>query len=291
MQLINFSLTLTYFISYYYIIMESYPKSSRTGKCACGTQCSCGSNCQCGDSSDLSPELYEFSFPRRAPAEIIELEEKERQDRLSTGVNALLYAKIFRLQTELMHKNIPTSLLNNARSSLLSAKETTRDASSSLSEKMQYMGERISTGLHSLVGSFKGKEAELEARAQPIIADIDKRTQEFSVSTNNFVKDARESLGEISEDINVATREKAGYMKTALKESAKEISDKSTDFAVATNNLVGDIKDKIMGPDIASMAMEEKERARRMAEKVDPVIEGKRHRVESELLTQVKMVN
>ena len=41
----------------------------------------------------------------------------------------------------------------------------------------------------------------------------------------------------------------------------------------------------------STSAMEEKERIRRMNEKVDPVVEGKKHRVEAELLKTVHPSN
>jgi len=270
--------------------MESYPKSSRNGTCACGTNCSCGSNCQCGNDSLLSPELYELSFPRRVPSDILDMIETERQDRISSGINPLLYAKIFRCQTELMHKYIGTSLLNDTRGEFTSIKGSTRDMASNLSGKMHGVGENISNYV-------KEKEARLELRAKPIIAKLDANFLEFSLainkkfaawtnSSNNLARDAAAA----QEEVSLAAHHKADKIKESLVESGKEIREKVADVTTSASDIFEEMRGKF-GVDLSSMAAEEHERSRRMKEKIDPLIDGRKHRMEDELLLTVKPVN
>jgi len=266
---------------------------------ACGTNCSCGSNCQCGThSSDLSPELYELNFPRRVPADILDMIESERQERISSGINPLLYAKIFRCQTELMHSHIGTSLLNDARAQVTSLKGSTRDTASSFSGKMHQVGEVISNFTHRIVESVKEKEAELEIRVKPIIENFDHQALEFSLATNKRFAEWTHKSSDIAHDVIEAEHEvalaahhKVNKFAESLKESGKEVRAKAADISASASDIVSDMKDKFTGIDISSIAAEEKERSRRMSEKIDPLVDGRKHRMEDELLQNIKPVN
>jgi len=105
--------------------------------------------------------------------------------------------------------------------------------------------------------------------------------------------------------------------KSTLTHSAKGMDNLSTNFSVEVNNKVADYKqeltdsahnlagrmhtkvhevinmakEKIHRGDISSIASGEKERSRKMSETVDPMVESRRHAVETELLQTIKMVN
>jgi len=261
--------------------MERYPKNNVTlGQdhgCACGSNCTCGTSCTCGPSDFKDAELYDFSF-RRVPAEIIEWEEKERQERISDGVNPLLYAKLFRCQTELMHRNVPLSLLNDARAEGVYLKESSRGLASSFSGRFWEWRASFSSSIQHLIDSIVAKEAELEARAKPVIDNFDSKSRDFALATNQKLDNWKISSASLAHD--------AGRKMDNLKDSAKE-----------TVELVGDktsikldgVKLKLnLGGDPSSRAAEEKERARRMDETVDPLVASRKGSVQRELIHSMK---
>lgn len=276
--------------------MESYPKNNMTlssGSCACGTNCSCTTNCQCGSSDEIETDLYDFAYKTRS-SELLDMIEKERLERIKLGVQPLVYAKLFRCQTEMMHKNIPTSVMNNARAQMLYMKESSMEVASSASEKMMTIRDKIVTMASNLISAAIQKETELEIRATPYIQDIDAKAQKISMDINTSVKELKKDFNDtimefnqVQKDYTTFVDEKTHELSVGLTESVKMVDEKSTEFSVATNQVVEDIKDNFVGPNISSAAAEEKEKIRRMGEKIDPVVEGRKHRVESELLSKM----
>jgi len=261
--------------------MEGYPKNNVTlGQdhgCACGSSCTCQSSCTCGASDFKDAEIYEYSLPRRVSAEFIELEEKERQERIAAGVNPMLYARIFRCQVELMHRHVPTSLLNDARSGVLSMKASSRGFASSFSNKFSGLRTSFANFANSWLESAKEKEAELEARAKPIINDLDARSQEFAVATNQKVEALKSSSTGLAQDAG----NKLGDIKLSLRESAEFVGDRAS-------GSFEDLKNKLnLNVDPSSRIAEERERARRMNEKVDPLVAARMGPVQRELIQTV----
>lgn len=152
--------------------------------------------------------------------------------------------------------------MNDARATITRGKFSLRESSKDMSEK-------IST----LVDSAKGKADYVRDRIVDMAKQVDKAQEEFAIETNEGIHKFVSSLSRSVED------------------SAKLVDHKSQDFAVTTNELVSDIKDNMTGLSISSAAAEEKEKLRRAHEQVDPVVEGKKHRVESQLLHSIKLVN
>jgi len=202
-------------------------------------------------------------------SELTLLEEKERYERMNAGVDPVLMANMFRVQTELMHKHIPTSLYNDARASAARTQYNLRESAKDLSEKASTVGTRVSSAAHSLVESAKENFDYAKGKIIDVVKDFDKAQEEFAVETNEGM---HKFFGSLSK-------------------STEEIVEKTSEFSKSTNGLMSDISDNLTGLKIDSMASEEKERARRISEGVDPVTEGKKHRVESELLHSVKLVN
>jgi len=228
----------------------------------------------------MDAEIYTYTFPPRVSAEFIEMEEKERQDRISRGVDPILYAKIFRCQTELMHRHFPTSWLNDARARGLSLKGTSLNVASSISEKLSALPSQISAMAHNLFDSVKGKEAELEARAKPIIDHMDARSLEFSLAANQKVEDWKWASHGIAQDAN----KKVDGLKESLRESAEFVGEK-------TSVVVEDVMTKLnLSVDPSSRAAEEKERVRRMNEKLDPMTAARLGRVQAELVQTVHSI-
>jgi len=95
----------------------------------------------------------------------------------------------------------------------------------------------------------------------------------------------------INNKVQIADEKKTTIRET-LKGKAQEWSEK---VAETTKSFVGSAKDKFGLQDPAALASiikaEEKERIRRMNEKVDPSIEASKHKMENELLQKVKSVN
>lgn len=198
----------------------------------------------------------------------------------------------------MMHKSVGTSLINNSRAELTSLKESTREMTASFSGKMHHIGDIISSFAQHLIESVKSKEAELEARAKPIIDNIDAHSLEFSVATNKKIAewkmtsiDIGRSASDAQHDFSAAAHHKADTIKESLKESGENIREKATEFSTSASDIYEEMKGKFGGFDSSLMAAEEKERARRMKEKIDPVLEGRKHRMESELLHTIKPVN
>jgi len=257
--------------------MEHFPKNNvnlAQGKelahgCACGSNCTCASNCTCGPADFKDADIWEYSLPRRVSAEFIEAEEKERQRRSLSGVSPLVYARLFRCQTELMHKHIPTSMLNDARSQALSIKGASLRLSSALSEKFSGVKSSLANMAHNL-----------EVRSEPVIDDLYARSQIFAVATNIKAKDMQATSAQLAEDSN----KKMGEMTSTLRESAEIVGDRAS-------SSFEDMKAKLnIGVDPSSRIAEEKERARRQNEKIDPMVAARLGRVQGELVQSVKSI-
>jgi len=213
---------------------------------------------------------YTICLPRCVPADILELEEREREERISAGVDPMMMARVFRCQTELMHKHIPTSWMNDARANLsrgyFHTKEGAKEKASDFGEKMTDFKDRVVT-------AAKDTGHKIETKVKDLLDKSDELSQKFASETNKKVDE----------------------MKKSLQSSARDVDNAQREFSVQTNSIASDLTDKIKekynGEPTSVDSLEEKERARRINEKIDPVIEGKRHRVESELLAQVKPVN
>lgn len=225
--------------------------------------------------------VWEYKL-RTVPKEIIEMEEKERQWRMSHGVNPMMFTRLFRVQTELMHKHIPTTYWNDAKASLSStiftAKEATRERASSFSERFNNFAERA----HDVA-------VNLTHTAGEMIHQLDVKSQEFAVNTNHKVDEMTASLSrsiqnidERQEEFSVATNEKAAEMKEDIKESAQEIREESSELYSETKGKMGEIRTTVA---------EERERARRMNSKQDANLIEKRHTITEELLNNIKTVN
>jgi len=241
--------------------------------------------------STNNTEVYDLTLPRKASDELIWAQETERLERMNSGVDPLMMGKLFKCQTEMMHKNIPTTLLNDARSTTSSTmmdlsetatsmKSTAQDTASSLassvqdtasvaSEKLSAVRERASSITQSIIENVKETSQMVMEKIGEVAKDIDRAQEEFAVNTNNSFN----------------------KMVQSITSSTNQVVEKSSEFSVATNELVEDVTDKINGVDISSAAAEEKERLRRANEKIDPIVEGRKHRVEDELLHTVKSVN
>jgi len=271
--------------------MEGFETKHYAHSCACGANCACVSNCQCGPAEASDLDVYDLSLPRRVPAEILEMEEQERQFRMSKQADPVLYAKLYKVQTELMHQNIPTTLLNDVRSEVLGAKQETRQRASSFSDKMQELGEKISGFASGLIDSMKIKESEIEAKTKPMIDQLDEKSQQFAVSVNqrlNNWKDASIDLArdvdEKKSDLSLKTSQKIDELQENLRSSATMVTEKAS-------TAMGELKGKLGAMDPSSMAAEEKERALRMNAKVDPMVDARKAVVQRELMNSVNTVN
>jgi len=208
--------------------------------CPCGSNCSCA-NCTCGSTKDNNfqeAEKVNISFPRTSNYELDQIENKEREERVSHGVDPILMGKHHKLQDELLASNTTTTTTTlptlPSSSTISHAAEVVKDKASHL------MSSTTETASH-LMSSTTETASHL----------MSSTTETVSHLTGNM-------MGKMSEYVEVA-KEKIG------------MADPTT---------------------IASITRaEEAERVRRMNEKVDPIIEGKKHRVETELLKNVKTSN
>lgn len=237
------------------------------------------------ESSDLDVEYDGYTWEwklRTCPKEIIEMEEQERQWRMSRGINPMMYARLFRVQTEMMHRHIPTTYWNDAKASFSStfftAKEATKGKASIISEKWNGLQERA----HDVA-------VNLQHSAADIIHQLDLKSQEFAVNTNHKVDEMKTSLSksvqnldEKQEEFSVATNEKASEVKEVLSESVSEIKSDASELYSETKGKMGEIR--------TTMA-EERERSRRMNTKQDPSLIEKRNIVTEDLLNNTKTVN
>jgi len=263
-----------------------------------------------------STEHYEINLPRKVPTEIVEMEEVERYERIRRGVNPIVMANLFRCQVELMHRHIPSTLKSGIESFELPNKETA-EPKNFISEKVNEVTAKLAAFAINLKTSAQETEFELEQKVKPYLEKWDQKSMDFATSVNqkvggaiqsidetktewdqksmDFAASVNQKLDEAISNIDETRKEynkKSIEVKTALSESVEEIVEKSADFSVSTNMLADDIKDKFhMSGDPSTVAAEEKERTRRMLEKVDPLIEGKKHRMEDQLLMEVKLVN
>jgi len=261
--------------------MEGYPKNNVTlGQdhgCACGSSCTCGKNCTCGPSETLEAEIYDFSLSSRASPEFIEAEEKERQERIASGVDPLVYGKLFRCQTELMHRGVSTSLLNDARARVLSVKGSSRGLTESIGEKISGMRASFSTMAHNIVETIKTKEADLESRSKPIIDDLYSQSQVFAVATNQNVENLKWTSASIAQD----TGKKVEEAKESMIKSAESVG-------LRASGTLEEVKTQFNMGNPSSRAAEEKERARRMSDTVDPMAAARLGRVQAELINSVQ---
>jgi len=215
-------------------------------------------------------DIYVISLPRRVSDEYIAAEEAERQDRMKTGVNALAYGKLFRCQIELMHKRIPSYLFDKSKSGILSV----TDSSPSLASSMKSITDMVSR----MAVSLFDKKDHLERSVEPVMHTLEDKAEKFAVETNDTLRMIKKYTTDRSHDAI-----------QGLEKSAHLVRVKSNDFAVATNALAADIMDNFTDMDVN--ALEEKERTHRLNQTVDPLVEGRKHRVENELLHSVKLVN
>jgi len=192
----------------------------------------------------MQSEIYTPST--KISADLLKSIEEERQYRIQNAPNPMMMLRMFRVQTELMHRNIPTSLLNNARAGLVNSKVA-------LSNGIALAQDQLESTQHVLSQSWK---------------EFDEKQVNFSVTVNKKSNELKES------------------MKDGLNYTVEKITD-------TVSGAVEFVKEKVNLPttDISSMASEEKERVRRMSITVDPIVEGRRHRVEAELLSTVKAAN
>jgi len=225
-------------------------------------------------------EIYNISLPRKVSDEFNAAQEEERQWRIEHGVDPLTYGKMFRCMTELMQKGVPNTLLNDARSGLISVKQSASSTTTSLANSIQSMTAKISAMAANLFDSAGHKKDDLVHKAEPIIHDLENKAEKFAVNTNTAVK-------EIQHDASI----KSSEVISGLKQSASLVEEKAQDFAVATNNLASDVVGNINHANPSSFAAEEKERTRRLSLSKDPVVEGRKHRVEEELTHKIKPVN
>jgi len=210
-----------------------------------------------------------YTSPSKMSDELIWAQETERLERMNGKVDPIVMGHMFKCQTEMMHKHFGTTLYNDARASANNARLSFNDAATSAAGKMSSASDRASSFTHNLVESTKEAYVAIKDKLIETYKDMDRAQEQFSVDTNNSIKRHRRSLSS----------------------SVEEIMEKSKEFSVSTNSLFGDIKDNMTGLDISSAAAEEKERVRRMNEKIDPIVEGKKHRVEEELLSSIKLVS
>jgi len=213
--------------------------------CPCGSNCTC-TNCTCGSTKDNNfqgAEKVNISFPRSSNYELDQLEDKERQERLSHGVDPVLMGKHHKIQDELLlATNTTTTIPTLPSSSTIShAAEVVKD------KAVHLMSSTTETASH-LMSSTTETASHLMTSTTETASGL---TETLSNLTGNM-------MGKMSEYVEVA-KEKIG------------MTDPSS---IASINRA-----------------EEAERARRMNEKVDPIMEGKKHRVESELLKNVKTSN
>jgi len=261
--------------------MEGYPKNNVTlGKdhgCACGENCSCGSSCTCGASDFKDAEIYSYSFPKHIPSEFVDMWEKEREERISAGVNPLLYAKMFRVQTQLMHTRFPLSMWYDARAEGLNIKGATRGFTDNFSEKVSGLRSSFSTAALNFVEAVKEKEAVFESKIKPIWNNFDSKSQEFAVATNQKVENWRESTNALAHD----TEMKVESLKESAKSTFEDVSDRTT-------GAMDSMKAKFSVGDLSTKAAEEVERNRRMDEKIDPMVAARLGPVQRELLDSMK---
>jgi len=202
-------------------------------------------------SSDSAINEFSSDIDYLSYASLAVLEEAERSERMNVKVDPVLMANRLKVQDELLRKNFGKTMSNNFSASMTRGKYNLRESSKDFSEKVS-----------DFVDSARGKMTD-------VYNQIDKAQEDFAVQTNEGAKKFMDSLNKSSE----------------------AIGRQSTEFSVQANNLAQDIKDAFTGVDMSSAAAEEKERLRRMNEKIDPVVEGRKHRVEGELLSSVKLVN
>jgi len=150
-------------------------------------------------------DRVDLTFPRAIPSDIIKLEEQERLERMSKGVDPILLGKHHRVQEEIVHSS------------------------------------------RSLTGK---------------------------VSASSSLEHAKEALKDTASVWSIYTTEKVGTL-----------MEKASCWVDAAKDKLGFVGDA------STFASEEKERLRRVNLKVDPLIEGRKHRMEDELLQKIKVSN
>lgn len=237
-------------------------------------------------------EVYEWKWTYNYE-KVHQMEEEERQWRIQNGVDPLLMGRLFRCQTELMHSHMGTSFLNNAKAtwngSILNIKESTKEKAQQITEGTRERANSFSEKMHGMYESASQYMGNLAESAKEIIHEIDVKSLEFSLSTNA----------------------KAEQIKGALSRSSQNLDQKSEEFAINTNRISSDVKENLsevshelskdtrlivdetkkIGGEIKLSAQEERERLRRINNKEDPSLTEKRHIIESDILSSVKLVN
>jgi len=123
------------------------------------------------------------------------------------------------------------------------------------------------------------------------LREIPKNISEKVSSYVDYATEKYKEFDHAQQEWTVETNVKVNKMMGNLNASAEEITERAEDFSVNMNALVTDVQDRFTGLDVSSIAAEEKERARRVNEKVDPLVEGRKHRVEDQLVHSIKLVN
>eukprot|EP01114_Cavostelium_apophysatum_P008836 TRINITY_DN216_c0_g1_i1.p1 TRINITY_DN216_c0_g1~~TRINITY_DN216_c0_g1_i1.p1 ORF type:complete len:228 (+),score=71.72 TRINITY_DN216_c0_g1_i1:99-782(+) len=227
--------------------MQRSDNAAATKACCCNP-CTCGTDCTCGSHGDDMAQ-YKGGMPKEVRTDLVNLEEKERQERMTTGVDPMTLGNIAKVNQEVLSHGTPTGVVATGAATLNQAKE-----------KAQDLAHNINT----------------EAIKSNAAAAYSTTVNVASSAYNTTVNAASSVLNKVDTE---AVKEKAANWGAAAAE--------------AIHNAVDFTKEKLgmESKNLSIDAMEEKERARRMSDSgVDPLIEAKQHRVQEELLENVKKV-
>lgn len=231
------------------------------------------------------PNLF---FHRGASLELISAEESERQERIREGQNEQLALKFKAIQSEFMSRVSPSSNLSiNAQPIIDSVKENFQSAKEIVSEKAENLKEVVNENIESAktvvsenIQSAKEIVNEKTANLQETVKEKVEDIQEGSIGWTKYTFDTLESLKE-----NLV--EKSVHLKDSIIESSSHLKE---DLLERSTHLVEVAKESIglATVDPSSIKAEEIEKARRINEKVEPMFDARKRRVEEELLGLVK---
>jgi len=203
-------------------------------------------------------EKWNLFYSKRSPAWINELEEQERLARTARGMDATLLGKWHRVQREFM-KTRPSFFKS----------ETIVEK---LSDVVEKVAEVFTEQKDHVVEAFTEKKDNLAEAFSEQKDDVEKMVEQ-----EEAYPDLHSSQESFSESSNLITSGLSGMLHSV---------------ADAASGIVGSAKASFgfypKGSYQAINAMEEKERALRINQKIDPILDAKKRHVERELMSAIK---
>jgi len=251
-----------------------------------------------------SGEKMIFSWTNRVPFDIIELENKERSERMKRGVNPVTYGKLHQVHRGILFKfsNTP-SLFDGSVSSLRESTHSMLEKSKHYVESHLHRG-TLGEELNHIVDESKtGKTVDLLPGSPMVFSWKNRRPIDIinMEETERFERMKRKAnpvlVGKWHQVHNqVRSYQRPVPVLTKVLNTSEGVMEK---MYTGLSHLVHDVydiaKEKLhFSESLVTLesirASEEIERKRRMTMKIDPVVESRKRRVQEELMEAVKTI-